>query len=262
MNTEPPEGDDLQRMLVSMKQHVLEHATPHRRRRFRPGIALGIVGLLAIGTATGAVALTLSQQDEQPVAAPTQTQQLAPGPSATTPTSAPITEKPTPRPSATPVGNGTPTMPTDCRALVPAADYDRLFGDAPATRVVPVAEGLPADATPPPQSADEAAAFGTTEFYCFWKHPEADITGIAVTIGRGTPDQLAAQERGTYQGWSPTCTDEDGARTCRASKSDPEYSTDWARTMYFRGDTWVSIDQSNFPTDGLLPAIIETVWGD
>lgn len=258
MNTEPPEGDELQRMLVSMKQNVLERATPRpKRRRVRPGIAIGVVGLLAIGTATGAVALSLAQQDE-PTAAPTQTQQPGPAPAATTPTSAPITATPTPRPTPQ---DTVATIPTECRSLVPASDYDRFFGDTPVQRVVPVEEGLPPEYTPPPGEDDDADS-ATTELYCLFKDPRADISGLSVTIETGSAEQLAQSERSFYEGWSPTCSDDDGIRTCRQTRKDPQYGVDWARTLYVRGDTMLQIDQSNFPTDGLLPAIVGEVWGD
>ncbi|MCS6548127.1 hypothetical protein NYS50_09575 [Curtobacterium flaccumfaciens pv. flaccumfaciens] len=265
MNTEPPQGDDLQRMLVSMKQNVLERATPlQKRRRGRSGIVIGVVALLAVGTATGAVALTLSQQNADPVAAPTQTQQPEPAPSATTPSSAPITGAPVPKP--TPTSTPTPaaaTIPTDCRALVPAEDYDRFFGDTPYIRVEPPEEGLPPEYTRAPGSESEIGPeTAPTKLYCLWKDPRADISGLAITAGTGTPAQLQHAEDDFYQGWTPTCVDADGIRTCRQTKKDPQYGTDWARTMYVRGDTWLQIDQSNVPTDGLLDAVVGEIWGD
>ncbi|WP_144709791.1 hypothetical protein [Curtobacterium pusillum] len=256
MNTEPPEGDDLQRMLVSMKQHVLERATPHRtRRRFRPGIALGVVGLLAIGTATGAVALSLSQQDEQPVAAPTQTQQPVPAPSATTPTSAPITEKPTPRPSPTPVRNVTPTIPTDCRALVPAADYDRLFGTTPLVQIKPELPNTPQEYRELGTSSDEA------DLRCLWRDPQADITGIEITAGVWTPQKIA-DNLAIIRGEGGTCSERDGGTFCQTVSVVEPYGVDRAYTYYTRGDGWVVIDQTNVPTDNLLGALIGTIWGD
>ena len=49
MNTEPPEGDELQRMLVSMKQAVLERATPRPKRyRRRSGVVVGVVVLVVM----------------------------------------------------------------------------------------------------------------------------------------------------------------------------------------------------------------------
>ncbi|MGN7191790.1 MULTISPECIES: hypothetical protein [unclassified Curtobacterium] len=254
MDTEPPQGDDLQRMLVSMKRNVLDGAAPRpRRRRGRPGIVVGVVALLALGTATGAVALTLSQQD-RPVAAPVRTEDPAPAPSATTPTSAPVTDRPSPRPSRT-AASTTATIPTDCRSVVPASDYDRFFGDVPLATIV--ADGK-VSALP---HRDPVGAPPTLS--CQWRDPGADITGLELTMGTGTPEQIAELERGTFDGWSPTCEDDaDGARVCRASRTDPTYGTDWARTTYVRGDTWLAVDQSNFPTNGLLPAVVGEVWGD
>lgn len=110
MDTEPPQGDELQRMLVSMKQHVLEHAAPRRSRRGRnTGIALGIVGVLLLGATGGGVALGLI---------PTPLTAEAPAPSTTstpepttveTPTGAPVVDQPTP--TATPTPTPTSTRP-------------------------------------------------------------------------------------------------------------------------------------------------------
>ncbi|MGG7308901.1 hypothetical protein ACQXVK_17105 [Curtobacterium sp. AB451] len=260
MNTEPPEGDDLQRMLVSMKQHVLERATPRpKRRRFRPGIALGVIGLLAIGTATGAVALSLSQQ-ETPVAAPTTTQQPEPSPSATTPSSAPITERPTPRPTPTP----TPTaqaasnvlIPGDCYQLVPDADYDRFFGAAAHTSTV-LGAGEPRE----PDGNDRIRGHLDDPhewLFCTWQNfgVEANITirvSHTADIGPDTPEQYAEQ--------SGSCADRFGGRMCQFTTSAERVLPLTVTTLQRDGVT-IQIDQTDFPTDGLLPAIVGEIWGD
>ena len=33
-------------------------------------------------------------------------------------------------------------------------------------------------------------------------------------------------------------------------------------TVFVRGDTFIVIRQANFPTNGLLPAIVGEIWGD
>lgn len=262
MNTEPPEGDDLQRMLVSMKQHVLERATPRpKRRRFRPGIALGVIGLLAIGTATGAVALSLSQQ-ETPVAAPTTTQQPEPSPSATTPSSAPITERPTPRPTPTPTP--TPTaqaasnvlIPGDCYQLVPDADYDRFFGAAAHTSTV-LGAGEPRE----PDGNDRIRGhLGDPHewLFCTWQNfgVEANITirvSHTADIGPDTPEQYVEQ--------SGSCADRFGGRMCQFTTSAERVPPLTVTTLQRDGVT-IQIDQTDFPTDGLLPAIVGEIWGD
>ncbi|MGN6407768.1 MAG: hypothetical protein ACTHMH_05430 [Curtobacterium sp.] len=249
MNTEPPEGDDLQRMLVSMKQNVLERATPRpKRRRFRPGIALGIVGLLAIGTATGAVALTLSQQ-ETPVAAPVQTQQPEPAPSATTPTSAPITQRPTPRP---PTRNTVASIPTTCRGTVPAEDYDRFFGATPLTEATEANDGrLDTD------SVDITWAGNPPTITCDWRDPRADVSGLSMSIG-----PLAPESRGLLDRSPLRCEDRDGGRMCQDSQPAEPYPVEQTTTWFVRGDTYIVIRQANFPTSGLLDAVVGEIWGD
>ncbi|MBA8989621.1 hypothetical protein FHW23_000853 [Curtobacterium pusillum] len=252
MNTEPPEGDDLQRLLVSMKQNVLERATPRpKRRRFRPGIAIGVVGLLAIGTATGAVALSLSQHDE-PVAAPTRTQQPEPAPSATTPTSAPITATPTATPTPTPTWNTTAVLPTTCRGTVPADDYARLFGDVPVTEITEAKDGSTGT-----DSADVTWAGGSVAIICTWMDPRADVSGLDMKIGTAGPGAADVLAKSTFH-----CEDRDGGRMCQASSPADPYPGDQVTTYFLRGDTFIVIRQTNFPTDNLLGAIVGEIWGD
>ena len=52
MDVEPPTGDDLNRMLVSLKQSVLDRAEDRRpaprRRGRRAGIVIGAIALLGV----------------------------------------------------------------------------------------------------------------------------------------------------------------------------------------------------------------------
>ncbi|MBP1301500.1 hypothetical protein [Curtobacterium sp. 1310] len=259
MDTEPPVGDELQRMLVTMKQGVLERATPRpKRRRGHTGIVVGVVALLALGTASGAVALTLSQQD-RPVAAPVQTQEPAPAPSVTTPTSAPITATPTPVPTtgAAPPDRADPTavasIPTSCRGAVPAGAYDRLFGGREAIQVFPSPGGV----------VPSVSGSGVvTELYCLWGGSDGPGPGLALTVGTANGEQLASRESSFFGDQDTVCSVEGPARVCRASSTDVETGAAQARTWYSRGDTWVEIDQADFPTDGLLDAVVGEIWGD
>ncbi|MBT2501753.1 hypothetical protein [Curtobacterium sp. ISL-83] len=111
MNTEPPEGDDLHRMLVSMKQNVLERATPRpKRRRHRTGIAIGVVGVLLLGAAGGSVALGLIPTRLAAAPAPSATHSQEPAVTET-PSGDPVIDRPTPTATPTPTGTPTPTRP-------------------------------------------------------------------------------------------------------------------------------------------------------
>lgn len=260
MNTEPPEGDDLQRMLVSMKQNVLERATPRpKRRRGRSGVVIGVVALLAVGTATGAVALTLSQQDT-PVAAPTQTQAPEPSATATTPSSAPITGAPTPTPTSTPTATATPALnvliPGDCYQLVPDADYARFFGAATHTSTV-----FGPGTTREPDGNDRVQGHLRDPhewLYCTWQNSgvEANITirvSHTADIAQDTPEEYAEQ--------AGTCTDDLGGRTCQFTTT-AERVRPLTVTTLVRDGVTIQINQTDFPTDGLLAAIVGEIWGD
>ena len=140
MNTEPPVGDDLQRMLVSMKQNVLERATPRpRRRKHHVGIAIGVVGVLLLGAAGGGVALGLIPTTLTADPAPTATR--TPEPSvAETPSGAPVVGRPTPEPTPATTPTPTPT-PTPTRPAYAATDPSTWTISG--SEVGPVALGAP-----------------------------------------------------------------------------------------------------------------------
>jgi hypothetical protein len=102
MNTEPPTGDDLQRLLVTMKTDVIGRVAAEPRRnpsRRHWTLILAFLALLSIGGVSGAVALGLVPQ---PFAAAPPT---SPSPTTTSEGStAPLSQTPTPSavPSTTP----------------------------------------------------------------------------------------------------------------------------------------------------------------
>jgi hypothetical protein len=261
MNTEPPEGDDLQRMLVSMKQNVLERATPRpKRRRFRPGIALGIVGLLAIGTATGAVALSLSQQ-ETPVAAPTTSQAPESTPSVTTPTSAPITQRPTPRPTPTPTPSALPVadvrIPGTCAFLVPIEDDMKFFGLVNPTEFIVDEDGAhPSTA----QERIDGLVDPKAGLSCAWQN-EGVVANISVSVARTTAEYAADAET-SARSLGGSCDERLGGRMCQADFVAQGQTLPTTETTFLRGDILITIQQTDFPTDGLLPAIVGEIWGD
>jgi hypothetical protein len=112
MNTEPPTGDDLQRMLVSMKRNVLTQAEDRRPagRGRHTGIVVAVVALLALGTASGAVALAVVPDQQQ--AAPVASSAPAEPEPTRTASSAPVVEAPDPVvPTPTATASAAPTRP-------------------------------------------------------------------------------------------------------------------------------------------------------
>ncbi|TDN41861.1 hypothetical protein EDF64_11550 [Curtobacterium flaccumfaciens] len=106
MNTEPPTGDDLQRMLVGMKQTVLDRAEERRpasrRHGRRAGIVIGVIALLSLGATGGGVALGMIPQpfsgSPAAISTPDPTEPVSPS----TPAAAPVENAPVPVPTPTP----------------------------------------------------------------------------------------------------------------------------------------------------------------
>ncbi|MGN8049063.1 hypothetical protein ACTJKO_05190 [Curtobacterium sp. 22159] len=195
MDVEPPQGDDLQRMLVSMKRNVLERATPRPRRRARrAGIAIGVVAVLLLGAAGGGVALGLIPTTVTADPAPTATPE--PGPRATeTPSGAPVVGTPTPTAVASPSPSRTPG-----RAPYSVSDPSTwtISGD----EVGPIAIRGPIDG-----ELDDLTAAYTRE-------PEAEdgCANPAVSSWNGSGSNLTVvEQKGTVWGVYVTATATDGA---------------------------------------------------
>jgi hypothetical protein len=250
MNTEPPTGDDLNRMLVSMKQNVLERTTdqqPPRAPR-HIGLIIGLVALIGLGSASGAVALGLVPKPfaERASVVPTATEDPAP----------PVTETeapPTTAPAVPPVKRV--SIPTDCKAVVPVGDYDRIFGATPLQQIPP---GVTIPPAPVPTGLTPVF-FGDSAFDCTWMDPHADVTGISIEIGTSTPSVLAQHLAGLEK-QKFTCVESHSGTSCHLVTRSEEYPVDSTITFFVRGDTWIQVRQTNFPTSDLIGAIVSQLW--
>lgn len=200
MRSGPPVGDDLQRMLVSMKQNVLERAEPRRRRGRRVGIVIAVIALLAVGTAGGGVALGLIPTS--PGAAPVSTPEPTEPDRTFTPSSAPVVITPDPTPTSTPTPTRPPYSATDWSTWTISADA-----------VGPATLGSPSGAddaalrgafTPAPPLVDDTGAV-IYPFGC--PNPNARIwdgpggAGVVEVVAGGSVDTVIIQ---TGQGDAPT----------------------------------------------------------
>jgi hypothetical protein len=119
MDVEPPTGDDLNRMLVSMKQDVLRRAAAEPPARRRPwarrhlGLTLGLVALLGIGGAGGALALVLPSAFQ---ASPAATSSPSPAPTREPVPGATATVSPSPSAPTQPAAP-TAALAIDCATL-------------------------------------------------------------------------------------------------------------------------------------------------
>ena len=179
-------------------------------------------------------------------------------PPASSPTS---TTEATPTPSSSETPTASPVnIPTDCTQIVDSATYTATMGENPLnpegflrrdgtpfgarTPTVP-----PADATLV-QIVDSAASLD-----CLWRDPRADITGLGVTMGR-LDQATSASLLSLAAADGATCSDAQGGRLCQKSGKDVQYQTDQTQTYFVRGDLYVYVNQTNFPTNDLLGSIL------
>jgi len=201
-----------------------------------------------------AAALTACAPDAEPPAAPGSS---APGSSA--PGGATTAPTVPPPPAAA-------SIPTDCRGLVDAATYTATFGETPLNDPLSIEPGRAGAVTP--TAAPVGATYreiidSATELRCLWRAPDAalrylqvDVGTVPPNVGRARLDQLAADG---YR-----CEDAlDGRRCQRVSEVEgSEASTiDRAVTQFLRDDVYIQVEQLDFPTDGLLPSIVDELWG-
>jgi hypothetical protein len=156
MDVEPPTGDDLNRMLVSMKQDVLRRAAAEPPARRRPwarrhlGLTLGLVALLGIGGAGGALALVLpSPFQASPAATPSSTPSATPS------------VRPTPTATAAPVEPAQPAVPSAALGIDCATLGERIGVTTAVPRGAPV-PGVPQGNTPLDAAYDQVGALECT----------------------------------------------------------------------------------------------------
>jgi hypothetical protein len=222
MNTEPPTGDDLTRMLVSMKKNVLERATDTTRRRpgRRFGIAFGLVALIGLGSAGGAVAMGFVPSPFEGLAQPEPTAVVS-TPPAPTPTATP-TPEPSAAPSTQPIG-GTPEpyLPIDCATLATESSLTSLLR-APEPPFDP-------DTVFSPQIANDLQAGMDS---CYWdSSSETDYASLTVTSTLGGPsaDDAVAAERAA--GAIDLGVGDESTQTCEEGLG--------CRGTFLVGDFWI-----------------------
>lgn len=260
MGNEPPGGDEMRQMLAGMRQQVVtgmhdkpRPVSPGRRA----GLIVTVIAVLGIGAASGSMALGLVPTPFAAAPTPAATSAApAPAPSGSpSPSAARIT------PTATPTADTTGTIPAACTDAVPTADAPRLFGSLVLDQLRPQVPGGRSDYWVDPEEPFTADA----TLVCAWSPSGSTEDVDNLSLEMGTADRTVLQVRLQAlagKGW--TCTDTLGGRSCQHTETSVYYSekVDSTHTFFVRGDTWISIEQSNVPTDGLLQALVQQTWTD
>jgi hypothetical protein len=165
-------------------------------------------------------------------------------------------------PTPTPVERSSAEIPSDCVDRVSTAVYQAAFADTPLNDPAAVGDmphGAVDPIVSPPGSSAQTILADSAELVCLWRHPDADITGILVTLGTVDP-AVARQRLDELAAEGYVCESRLDGTQCQKTEVEPQYGVDAAITVFLRDETWVLVNQANLPTDDLIGAIVERVW--
>jgi hypothetical protein len=170
-----------------------------------------------------------------------------------------MSSSPTPNSEAT--EDGPTALPADCAALVATADPAQ-FGSAPLNDPVFVPQGPSGVVAPvaPPADADARQTMRAIhELWCLWADPAADITHLSVEVGHLSPTDaapiIAGLEADGYE-----CSDANGGTQCAIVTPNSQFPVDDEFTYLFRDDVVILVDQTNFPTNGLMASMVGVLF--
>jgi hypothetical protein len=160
-------------------------------------------------------------------------------------------------------GDTAAVIPDRCEDLVLPAVYTSMFADTPLNDPGWL-QGSPAGRIEPSLLSQYADTYevvnSASALRCIWRDPQADTTGIFVDIGTVGAD-IAAMHFSALEAQGSACVDTLGGRMCQLIEGNPMYPVDDGFTFFYRGDTFIDVYQSNFPTNGLLADLVGTLWG-
>lgn len=179
------------------------------------------------------------------------------------PTPTPSTT-PAPSASESPTASAAPTiaLPAECADLVSEETYAAVFASTPLNDPGFLGE-TPAGAiepTEPPAGATaEQILASAARLYCVWRDPNADITGLVAAVAI-VDVVVAEQQLQLLSERDYTCADAFGGRRCQLVRQNELYPVEEGHTVFLRDDVYITVDQYNYPTNGLLEEIVTRLW--
>ncbi|NIJ04761.1 hypothetical protein [Frigoribacterium faeni] len=232
--------------------------TGRRRTTTLGAAALASAALMVLTGCAGGAGDDVAAGPTETVAVPTPT--ATPGSSASPAPTASDSPAPSTAPSETPEAAPVVTIPTDCTQIVDGATAAATFGDLPLNpKGIPRRDGTVRGARTPSVPEAGAQPFqivdAAAELDCYWRDPEADVTGIGVSLGRldqptaaSLLDQVAAS--------GATCQEAHGGQLCQQPLDVAEYPIEAAQTWFVRGDLFIAVEQFNVPTNDLIGSML------
>ena len=188
----------------------------------------------------------------------------APDPTGSAPSDSGPPASMSPPTSASPSGPPTApaVIPTDCTTLIAENDYFYFFGDTPLNDPAfsgsePLGRREP---SPPPAgaTADEVLD-GAVQLMCIWAYPEADITSLQATVATVDHD-IAERRMRELEDDGSTCYDKLLGRVCDLTRLNDTYRVYEQQISFLRDNVFITVDQANMNTVGLLESMVDSLW--
>ncbi len=152
-------------------------------------------------------------------------------------------------------------LPTDCKDTMSDAMYASTFADVPLNDPAFGPSGAVEPDPAAPGSDIELVIRGQMTLVCTWRDPAADVTGLSLELGHvDVADGEAYLQSLEDQGY--TCEDRYDGQWCQHISNDTDFGVEEGSTAFLRDDVVITVEQANFPTNGFLADVVETVWNE
>jgi hypothetical protein len=152
-------------------------------------------------------------------------------------------------------------LPADCVDTMSEETYASTFADVPLNDPAFGPSGVVEPDPAAPGSDIELVIAGQLTLICIWQDPAADVTGLRLAMGHvALEDGEAYLEELEDQGYE--CKNRYDGQWCQHVSNDTDFGVEEGHTAYLRDDVFIEVHQANFPTNGFLADVVETVWDE
>jgi hypothetical protein len=152
-------------------------------------------------------------------------------------------------------------LPTDCEETMSSEMFESTFADVPLNDPAFGPSGVVEPDPPAPGSSIELVIAGQMTLICIWQDPAADVTGLRLAMGHVDVDDgeeyLESLDDDGYD-----CEDRYDGQWCQYISNDTAFGVEEGHTAFLRDDVFIEVRQANFPTNGFLADVVDTLWDE
>jgi len=152
-------------------------------------------------------------------------------------------------------------LPTDCTETMSDELYASTFADVPLNDPAFGPSGVVEPNPAAPGSDIDLVIAGQMTLICIWQDPAADVTGLRLAMGHvAVEDGEAYLKELEHQDYE--CKNRYEGQWCQHISNDTDFGVEEGHTAFLRDDVFIEVRQANFPTNGFLADVVETIWDE